>query len=151
MSNKKKPVKHHIARKPIISLGVTTRMQIDLIDMHTGPDKISPDIVYCWILNCIDHFSKFPWAFPLKNKSVVEVATKLIELFFVFGPPNLLHSDNGRKFVSNVIIEFKNFFSGLVFIRERPRRPQSQGCIERANGVLCNSLGKCMCTNNSSS
>ncbi|CAF1475296.1 unnamed protein product, partial [Didymodactylos carnosus] len=31
----------------------------------------------------------------------------------------------------------------------RPRHPQSQGCIERANGVLCDALGKWLATNNS--
>ncbi|CAF3196073.1 unnamed protein product [Rotaria socialis] len=146
----RKPIKQHVASKPIISLGVMTRLQIDLIDMRTRPDKISSDLVYCWILNCIDHFSKFSWAFPLKTKSADEVATRLRELFFVFGPPRLLHSDNGREFVSSVITELKVLFRDLCFIRGRPRHPQSQGCIERANGVLCDALGKWMCTNNSS-
>ncbi|CAF3626874.1 unnamed protein product [Rotaria sp. Silwood1] len=68
----RKPIKQHVASKPIISLGVMTRLQIDLIDMRTRPDKISPDIVYCWILNCIDHFSKFSWAYPLKNKTAAK-------------------------------------------------------------------------------
>jgi hypothetical protein len=45
----RKPIKHHVASKPIISLGVMTRVQIDLIDMRTRPDKILPDIVYCCI------------------------------------------------------------------------------------------------------
>ncbi|CAF1429135.1 unnamed protein product [Rotaria sordida] len=147
----RKPIKQHIPSKPIISLGVMTRLQIDLIDMRTRPDKISPDVIYSWILNCIDHFSKFSWAFPLKNKSTTEVGMKLRELFFVFGLPRLLHSDNGREFVSNVIMELKSLFPDMHFIRGRPRHPQSQGCIERANGVLCDALGKWMCTNNSSS
>ncbi|CAF3902852.1 unnamed protein product [Rotaria sp. Silwood1] len=147
----RKPIKQHVASKPIISLGVMTRVQIDLIDMRTRPDKISPDIVYCWILNCIDHFSKFSWAYPLKNKTAAEVVTKLRELFFVFGPPRIIHIDNGREFVSSVIMELKNFFPNLSFIRGRPRHPQSQGCIERANGILCDALGKWMSTNNSSS
>ncbi|CAF5031553.1 unnamed protein product, partial [Rotaria sp. Silwood1] len=147
----RKLIKQQVPSKPIISLGVMTRLQIDLIDMRTRPDKISPDLIYCWILNCIDHFSKFSWSFPLKNKSATEVAIKLRELFFVFGPPRLLHSDNGREFVSTVIMELKNLFPDLHFIRGRPRHPQSQGCIERANGVLCDALDKWMSTNNSSS
>ncbi|CAF2691319.1 unnamed protein product [Rotaria sp. Silwood2] len=147
----RKPIKHHVVSKPIISLGIMTRLQIDLIDMRTRPDKISPEIVYCWILNCIDHFSKFSWAYPLKNKTAAEVVTKLYELFFVFGPPHIIHSDNGREFVSSVTMELKNSFHDLLFIRGRPRHPQSQGCIERANGVLCDALGKWMSTNNSSS
>ena len=128
-----------------------TRLQIDLIDIRTRPDKVSSDLVYCWILNCIDHFSKFCWTFPLRNKSAGEVAIKLRELFFTFGPPRILHSDNGREFVSVVIIELKTLFPDLVFIHGRPRHPQSQRCIERANGVLCDALGKWMCTNDSSS
>ena len=32
---------------------------------------------------------------------------KLREMFFVFGPPRLLHSDNDRKFVVNVTFELK--------------------------------------------
>ncbi|CAF1372155.1 unnamed protein product [Rotaria magnacalcarata] len=91
----RKPLKQHVIGKPIISLGVMTRLQIDLIDMRTRPDILKPDIIYNWILSCIDHFSKFSWSYPLKNKSATEVVLKLRELFFVFGPPRLLHSDNG--------------------------------------------------------
>ncbi|CAF3556660.1 unnamed protein product [Rotaria socialis] len=130
----RKPLKQHVIGKPIISLGVMTRLQIDLIDMRTRPDILKPDIIYNWILNCIDHFSKFSWSYPLKNKSAAEVALKLRELFFVFGPQRLLHSDNGREFVA----------------KGWPRHPQSQGCVERANGVLCSALGKWMTTYNSS-
>ncbi|CAF0916033.1 unnamed protein product [Didymodactylos carnosus] len=127
-----------------------TRLQIDLVDMRTRPDKIASDVVFNWILNCIDHFSKFCWAFPLKSKSAVDVAVKLRELFFVFGPPRLLHSDNGKEFVASFIIELKELFPDLCFIRGRLRHPQSQGCIERANGVLCDALGKWLTANNTS-
>ncbi|CAF4559389.1 unnamed protein product, partial [Didymodactylos carnosus] len=145
----RKPLKHPVVSKPIISLGVMTRLQIDLIDMRTRPDIVSSDIVYSWILHCIDHFSKFTFAYPLKNKSAVEVASKLRKLFFSFGPPHLLHSDNGAEFVAQVIVELKTLFPDMCFIRGRPRHPQSQGCIERANGVLSVALGKWLDTNHS--
>jgi hypothetical protein len=145
----RKPLKQHVIAKPIIATGVMTRLQIDLIDMRTRPDVISPDLTYNWILNCIDHFSKFTWGFALKNKSALEVALKLRELFFVFGPPKILHSDNGREFVASVIQDLKELFPDMIFIRGRPRHPQSQGCIERANGVLCDALGKWMALSNS--
>ncbi|CAF4445361.1 unnamed protein product [Rotaria sp. Silwood2] len=64
--------------------------------------------------------------------------------------PRLLHSDNGREYVANVIIELKRLFLALCFVRGCPRHPQSQECIERANGVLCDALGKWMSTNNTS-
>ncbi|CAF0953530.1 unnamed protein product [Rotaria sordida] len=146
----RKPLKQHVVTKPIISLGVMTRLQIDLIDMRTRPDVLNSSITYNWILHCIDHFSKFTWAYPLQNKTAVDVALKLRELFFVFGPPRILHSDNGREFVASVIYELKELFPDMIFIRGRPRHPQSQGCIERANGVLCDALGKWMSINTSS-
>ncbi|CAF4627543.1 unnamed protein product, partial [Didymodactylos carnosus] len=135
---------------PIISLGVMTRLQIDLIDMRTRPDVISIDVSYLWILNCIDHFSKSSWSYPLQSKSAVEVAQKLRALFFVFGPLRLLHSDNGAEFIANVIVELKVLFPDMCFVRGRPRHPQSQGCVERANGVLMVALGKWLVDNNSS-
>ncbi|CAF2632946.1 unnamed protein product [Rotaria sp. Silwood2] len=97
----RKLLKQHVITKLIISLEVMTRLQIDLIDMRTKSDALNPDIIYNWTLNCIDHFSKFTWAYPLKNKNASDVALKLRELFFVFGPPKILHSDSGREFVAN--------------------------------------------------
>ena len=128
--------------KPIVSVGVMTRLKIDLINIRTRPDIIDQDTIYNWILNCIDHFSKYSWAYPLGNKSINDVALKLRELFFTFGPPRILHSDNGKEFVANLIIELKNLFPDMVFIRDRPRHSQTQGYIERANGILCDALGK---------
>ncbi|CAF4516747.1 unnamed protein product, partial [Didymodactylos carnosus] len=123
----RKPIKQHVVSKPIISLGVMTRLQIDLVDMRTRPDTVTADVVYRWILNCVDHFSKYSWVFPLKNKSAVDVSFKLRELFFLFGPPRILHSDNGKEFVASVITELKSLFPNLCFVRGRPRHPQSQG------------------------
>ncbi|CAF4522606.1 unnamed protein product [Didymodactylos carnosus] len=145
----RKPVKQQVVSKSIISLGVMNRLQIDLIDMRTRPDVVSNDIVYQWILNCVDHFSKFSWAYPLQNKSASEVAKRLRELFYVFGPPRLLHSDNGREFVADVIQDLKVLFPGMYFVRGRPRHPQSQGCVERANGVFTAALGKWLTTTKS--
>ncbi|CAF1364285.1 unnamed protein product [Didymodactylos carnosus] len=136
----RKPVKQHVVSKPIISLDVMTRLQIDLVDMRTRLDVVSNDVVYQWILNCINHFSKFSWAYPLQNKSATEVAKCLRGLCYVFGPPRLLHSDNGREFVADVVQELKALFPGMCFVRGRPRHPQSQGCIERTNGVLTGAL-----------
>ncbi|CAF1117905.1 unnamed protein product, partial [Didymodactylos carnosus] len=146
----RKPVKTPVVSKPILSPGVLTRPQIDLIDMRTRPDCISSDVVYQWILHCKDHYSKYSWAYPLVDKSAGGVAKKLRELFFTFGPPKLLHSDNGAELVADVITALKLLFPDMCFIRDRPRHPQSQGLVERGNGVLCDSLGKWMSSTNSS-
>ena len=63
-------------------------------------------------------------------------------IFSQFGPPNILQSDNGLEFVATVITELKPIWTDLLIIHGRPRHPQSQGCIERANGDIAIKLGK---------
>ena len=42
--------------------------------------------------------------FPLKNKSVPEVARLIEERVLVYvGPPHIFHSDNGREFVNQIL------------------------------------------------
>jgi transposase InsO family protein len=88
-----------------------------------------------------DHFSKFSWAYPLVNKTAAGVAERLMTIFTQFGPPKILQSDNNRAFVATVITELKHIWTDLLIIHGRPRHPQSQGCIERANGDLEIKLG----------
>lgn len=50
-----------------------------------------------------DHLIKFVQLRLLKNKRV-EVANYLVDIFTIFGEPNILQSDNG-KFFSNKIVK----------------------------------------------
>ena len=49
------------------------------------------------------------------------------------GCPLILQSDNGKEFVNKVIKRLKQLWPECVLVRGRPRHPQSQGSIERAN------------------
>ncbi|XP_030010460.1 KRAB-A domain-containing protein 2-like [Sphaeramia orbicularis] len=131
------PLKKPPAGRPIISLGFMTCMRIDLIDMTSRPDHD-----YKWILHMRDHFTKFSWTHPLTSKRASGVAEKLMQTFCLFGSPHILQSDNGKEFVAGVINQLTEKWPGLVIIHGRPCHPQSQGCIERANGDLQMKLGK---------
>ncbi|CAF2745866.1 unnamed protein product [Rotaria sp. Silwood2] len=50
----RKPVKNPVVSTAIISIGYMTRLQMDLIDLRTRPDKD-----FQWILHCRDHYSKY--------------------------------------------------------------------------------------------
>lgn len=80
--------------KPILSVGFLTRLQVDLIDMrsveHNG---------FKFIMHVKDHFTKFSWLFALPSKEANNVATHLRNIFYTFGPPKILQSDNGKEFV----------------------------------------------------
>ena len=73
--------------------------QIDLTDMRHRPDG-----EYHWIGHYMDHWSKFHILFPLMHKSAHEVGYRLQEnVFSYIGVPKILHSDNGREFVNNIV------------------------------------------------
>ena len=60
------------------------------------------------------------------------------------GCPLILQHDNGREFVNDVIIRLKMLWPECVIVRGRPRHPQSQGSVERANQDVEKMLGAWM-------
>eukprot|EP00102_Acyrthosiphon_pisum_P007693 XP_003243096.1 PREDICTED: KRAB-A domain-containing protein 2-like [Acyrthosiphon pisum] len=102
--------------------------QVDVIDFQSVPDG-----KYKWILNYQDHNTKFIFLRPMESKRAIEVSTHLLSIFLTFGAPSILQSDNGREFVNCVIDKLKQLWPECVIIHGRPRHPQSQGSIERAN------------------
>lgn len=49
-------------------------------------------------------------------------------------------SDNGKEFVAGVIKEFEIFWPRCKLVHGRPRHPQCQGSVERANQDVENML-----------
>ena len=81
---------------------------MDLIDFRNAPDG-----EFNWICQAIDHLTKYHILFPMKFKEAKEVATGLRErVFSYFSLPYILHSDNGREFVNNVIVDTINIWAG---------------------------------------
>ena len=113
------------------------RLQVNLVDMHYRPDG-----PYKYICHARDHFSKFSWSSALPSKEAKEVAGFLFELFTAFGPPTILQTDNGKEFTAQIIRKLTEFWPTIQIINGRPRHPQSQGLIERANDVLQQKLSK---------
>ena len=97
-----------------------------------------PDGEYHWILHCIDHWSKFNFAYPIPSKHAKCVAECLDKnVFPCFGIPRILQSDNGREFINHVIKELiDQWHSNIQLVSGRPRHPQSQGVVERAHATL---------------
>ncbi|XP_068227706.1 uncharacterized protein [Palaemon carinicauda] len=50
--------------------------------------------------------------------------------------PSILQRDNGTEFTAEVITELELFWPRLVIVHGKPRHPQSQGSLERANGDI---------------
>ena len=116
---------------------------MDLVVVESNPDG-----EYRYILHYVDCLTKFHILRPIKNKTAVEVAREMLYIFLDIGAPLVLQSDNGREFTAHVISELGKLWPELKLVNGRPRHPQSQGCVERANGDMKNKLAAWCSDNN---
>ena len=90
------------------------------------------------MLACIDHFSKYAWAIPIRNKESITVRNAIAQVF-IHGYPELIQSDNGKEFTNKTLnaylegIDVKHLYGS-------PYHPQSQGVIEAFNKTVQKSL-----------
>jgi hypothetical protein len=91
----------------------------------------------------MDHWSKLHFLFSLARKSGAEVALNLDKhVFSHVGVPRILHSDNGREFVNEVVACVVKQWPGKVtIVNGRPRHPQCQGLVEQGNHMVEKLLG----------
>lgn len=94
-----------------------------------------------------DHLTKFCILHPLTSKHAAEVAFLIADIFLLLGVPVLLQSDNGSEFTAQIITELGSLWPELSIVHGKPRHPQSQGSVERANGDIKDMLLVCMADN----
>ena len=88
------------------------------------------------ILVVMDHFTKWCEAFPTKDQKASTVAKVLISrVFSRFGPPTIIHSDQGRNFDSTIMHEVYSLM-GIKKTRTTAYHPQGDGLVERQNRTL---------------
>jgi transposase InsO family protein len=91
-----------------------------------------PDCVY--LLNIVDHFSKYAWSFFLKNKdsSSIEYCLKIL---FSHHKPKIFLTDNGLEF-DNESLKCLLKENGIKPIHVRVKHPQTQGSVEKLNRAI---------------
>ena len=125
-------------RAPLQSVKVGYPMQMVAVDI-LGP-LLESDTGNSYILVATDYFTRWVEAYPIPNQEAVTVAKKLTdELFFRFGPPDQLHSDQGRQFESELLAEVCRLL-GIHKTRTTPYHPQGDGLMERFNRTLLDML-----------
>ena len=140
---RKRPKTTGVVVRPILSHEFNSRSQVDLIDMQSAPQG-----QFKWIMVYQCHLTKFVILRPLSSKRAAEVAFQLLDIFLLFGAPAILQSDNGSEFTASVITELKELWPQLIMVHGKPRHPQSQGSVERANGDIKDMLVAWMSDNN---
>ena len=75
--------------------------------------------------------SFFLWSWNKQRKVVLELKE---HVFTVFGLPHILHSDNGREFVNNLIVDTIRAWPGeCKLVNRKTKSPRVQGCVEKGN------------------
>lgn len=69
-----------------------------------------------------------------------KIPEELSMIFLTWGAPSILQSDNGREFVAAIIDALVAIWPSCKIVHGRPRHPQSQGSVERANADVENML-----------
>ncbi len=90
------PVKYK--RNRVMVYGKDTQFQADLVDM-SAYSKENDNIKF--LLTCIDVFSKYAWACPLKNKTGKEVTKVFESILKENRVPQKLQTDKGTEFFNN--------------------------------------------------
>lgn len=117
-----------------------------LMDIPEEPfDKIAIDIIGPFattarnntiILTVMDSLTRYAIAVPLPDATAKNVARALAdEVICRFGAPKAILSDNGKNFLSNLMVNFREIF-GIKKYNTSTYHPQSNGALERSHNSL---------------
>jgi transposase InsO family protein len=97
-----KPLRRRFQRRATITGGINHQFQADLIDMRMLR-KYNGGASY--LVTCIDVFSKFAWAIPIKKKTGKALAEAVRKIFTTRKPINF-QTDKGSEFVNKTFLKF---------------------------------------------
>ena len=102
---------------------------------------IHPPTEYLYILDCVDHFSKFLNSFLLKNKTMALVISK-IKLFIINnGLCKIIQSDIGKEFDNSEMIIFcENNI--IKYVKSSPYHQETNSSVEIIHRYECEFLEK---------
>lgn len=100
-----RPARKNFERRHTQMRGIGDTYQIDLVEMIPYAPQ---NRHYKYILTVIDIFSKFGWAYPVKNKTSVCIVDEMKKLFNSGHVPRNIHSDMGKEFYNSKFRELMN-------------------------------------------
>lgn len=96
-----------------------------------------------YILAFQDYFSKFLYAVPIHDQTAETVTNAFKTLCSIFGPPSVLHSDQGGCYESKLFSETLSVL-GVKKSHTSAYNPKCNGMVERSNRSILQIL-RCLC------
>jgi len=128
--------------QPIEAGAPFERLSIDLTGPHCKSTRGN-----VWILTCLDPYSKWAEAIPLRNKEAETVARVLVEQVLMrFGTPIAMLSDRGNEVDSSIMRDVCRLLD-IDKMRTTSYRPSTNGAVERFHRTLNSMLGKVVAEN----
>ena len=117
-------------RRPVLVRKIDDQWQVDLVDMS---EKQGSNASIRYILTCIDVFSKYAWAVPMKTKTANSTAEAFKIIFKDNRKPDSIYSDDGNEFKGSCkqLLESK----GIKIVITTSKRVKA-GVVERFNRTL---------------
>jgi len=106
-----------------------------------GPLKKSSKGGRTHLLVAVDKFTKWIEAVPITSSTALTAVNFIKSIIFRFGVPHNIITDNGTNFTA---AEFQNFCEelGIKINYASVTHPQSNGQVEKANGLVCGGIKK---------
>ena len=129
--------------KQIITFYPKQRYIMDLTEL---PKELKTNNNFIYLLDIIDHFSKYGISIPLENKEANTIFENLKTALECNGFPEELGSDNGKEFKNKILESYLNE-KNVTFVHGLPYNPHSQGVVERFHKTVKDSLYSLYCDN----
>lgn len=126
-------------REPSKKLIFTHSNERFLSDITELPFELTTDNNYKYLLNIIDHFSKYVWSYLLYNKKSETIYKLIKDNFEKNGFPEQFGIDNSTEFAKKKLKEFLDT-NNVKFIHGRAFNPHSQESVEPLHRTLKNKL-----------
>src|ERR1051325_4559866 len=102
---------------------------MDLVSIDLWSPGVTSRSGNKYVLTIIDGFSKFAYTVAIPNKEGNTIAQALMQFIAQFGIPNRIHSDLGKEFVNDTVIETLKKF-GITKSNTTAYHPQGNAYAE---------------------
>jgi transposase InsO family protein len=110
---------------------------------QVGPMPKSSPGEHTYLLVAVDKFTKRIEAIPVTNQTATTAVKFFKGITCRFGVPHNIITDNGTNFASKEFHEFCED-NGIKLSFASVSHPQTNGQVERINGLICDGIKKCL-------